>query len=77
MSAFSPRRCWRLLAALLVLRAGTLPAEDWKAIAVDDKGMGNYVDRDRVLHIGSFVTLFMRETVLPADLAGRGARRRG
>jgi hypothetical protein len=76
MRASSPRRCWCLLAAVLILRPGTLPAEDWKPVAVDDKGKGNYVDRDRVFHIASFVTLFMRETVLPEDLAGRGALQR-
>ncbi len=65
-----------LLAAALILLAGSLQAEDWKPVSVDDKGKGVYVDRDRIFRVGSFVTLFMRETVLPEDVADKGALRR-
>ena len=65
-----------LLAAALILLAGSLRAEDWKPVSVDDKGKGVYVDRDRIFRVGSFVTLFMRETMLPEDVADKGALRR-
>jgi hypothetical protein len=67
-----------LLYAVWILWPCAAYPEDWRPVSVDGKGKGKgvYVDSDRALHIGSFVTLFMRETLLPDELARRGGLQR-
>ena len=64
------------LAAIAALQCSPLAAEQWRPVSVDDNGKGYYLDVDRVLRIGSTVTLFLRETALPASMLERGARQR-
>ena len=64
------------LAAIMTLQCSPLAAEQWHPVSVDDKGKGYYLDTDRVLRIGSTVTVFLRETALPDSMLARGARQR-